>query len=69
MTQVAPQPENQAKLAFLVRGEKVLPDADLAHLTTCQPKPSIRRVQRTLDRFPAHVIFQLTLEEWEGMRS
>jgi hypothetical protein len=32
MTQIAPQLENLAKLVFLVRGEKVLLDTDLANL-------------------------------------
>ena len=30
MTQIVPQPENLAKLVFLIRGEKVSLDADLA---------------------------------------
>ena len=32
MTQIIPKPENLAQLVFMVRGEKVLLDADLAML-------------------------------------
>ena len=69
MTQITPQPENLAKLVFLVRGEKVLLDADLASLYDVQTKVLNQAVKRNLDRFPADFMFQLTPGEWEGMRS
>jgi hypothetical protein len=64
-----PQPENLAQLVFLVRGEKVLLDADLAALYGVATKVLNQAVKRNLDRFPADFMFQLTPEEWEGMRS
>ncbi|MDP2680141.1 MAG: ORF6N domain-containing protein [Rhodoferax sp.] len=69
MNQIVPQPENLAKLVFLVRGEKVLLDADLADLYGVATKVLNQAVKRNLDRFPVDFMFQLTPEEWEGMRS
>jgi flagellar capping protein FliD len=58
-----------AKLVFFIRGEKVLLDADLADLYGVATKVLNQAVKRNRDRFPADFMFQLTLEEWEGMRS
>ncbi|MDD2811598.1 ORF6N domain-containing protein [Rhodoferax sp.] len=69
MNQIIPKPENLAKLVFIVRGEKVLLDADLADLYDVATKVLNQAVKRNLDRFPADFMFQLTPEEWEGMRS
>jgi flagellar capping protein FliD len=69
LTQIIPKPENLAKLVFLIRGEKVLLDADLAGLYDVATKVLNQAVKRNLDRFPADFMFQLTPDEWEGMRS
>ncbi|MBV5297568.1 MAG: ORF6N domain-containing protein [Rhodoferax sp.] len=69
MNQITPKPENLAKLVFLVRGEKVLLDSDLADLYGVATKVLNQAVKRNLDRFPADFMFQLTPDEWEGMRS
>ena len=69
MTDIIPKPENLAKLVFLIRGEKVLLDADLADLYGVATKVLNQAVKRNLDRFPADFMFQLTPQEWEGMRS
>ena len=69
MTQIIPKPENLAKLVNVVRGEKVLLDADLAELYGVATKVLNQAVKRNLDRFPADFMFQLTPEEWERMRS
>lgn len=69
MSAIAPKPENLAKLVFLVRGEKILLDADLADLYGVATKVLNQAVKRNLDRFPADFMFQLTPEEWERMRS
>ena len=63
MTQIAPQPENLAKLVYLIRGEKVLLDADLAALYGVATKVLNQAVKRNLDRFPTDFMFQLTPEE------
>ncbi len=69
MSAVVPKPECLAKLVFFIRGEKVLLDADLADLYGVATKVLNQAVKRNRDRFPADFMFQLTLEEWEGMRS
>ena len=69
MSAMAPKPENLAKLVFLIRGEKVLLDADLADLYGVATKVLNQAVKRNLDRFPEDFMFQLTPEEWGDMRS
>ena len=69
MNQIIPKPENLAKLVFLIRGERVLLDADLADLYDVATKALNQAVKRNLDRFPSDFMFQLTPEEWEEMRS
>lgn len=69
MTQIVPQPENLAKLVFLVRGEKVLLDADLADLYGVEARVLNQSVARNRSRFPDDFMFQLTTEEWTAMRS
>ena len=69
MSAIAPKPENLAKLVFMVRGEKILLDADLADLYGVATKVLNQAVKRNLARFPVDFMFQLTPEEWERMRS
>ena len=69
MSAMAPKPENLAKLVFLIRGEKVLLDADLADLYGVATKVLNQAVKRNLDRFPEDFMFQLTPEEWSNMKS
>ena len=69
MTQITPKPENLAKLVFLVRGEKVLLDADLADLYGVEARVLNQSVARNRIRFPDDFMFQLTTEEWTAMRS
>ena len=68
MTKIIPQPENLAKLVFLIRGEKVLLDADLAMLYGVETGALNRAVKRNLERFPADFMLQLTPQEWEDLR-
>ena len=69
MTQIVPQPENLAKLVFLIRGEKVLLDTDLADLYGVEARALNQAVARNHTRFPDDFMFQLTTEEWTAMRS
>ena len=54
---------------LLIRGMKVLLDADLAELYCVETKVLTRAVRRNLDRFPADFLFQLTSEEFDNLRS
>jgi len=68
MTQITPQPENLAQLVFLVRGEKVLLDADLAMLYGVETGALNRAVKRNIERFLADFMLQLSPDEWEDLK-
>jgi ORF6N domain len=53
----------------LLRGQKVLLDADLAALYGVPTGVLMQAVKRNLERFPSDFMLQLTLEEWESLRS
>jgi len=69
MTPIIPKPENLAKLVFLIRGEKVLLDTDLADLYGVEARVLNQSVARNRNRFPDDFMFQLTAEEWTALRS
>ena len=69
MNPIIPKPENLAKLVFLVRGEKVFFDTDLAALYGVEARVLNQSVTRNRNRFPDDFMFQLTAEEWTAMRS
>lgn len=52
-----------------IRGEKVMLDNDLADLYGVETKRLNEQVRRNLNRFPPDFMFQLTLQEWEALRS
>lgn len=54
---------------LLIRGEKVMLDADLAALYEVETKVLVQAVKRNLARFPDDFMFQLTREEFERLRS
>lgn len=63
------KPENVVPLVRLIRGEKVLLDADLAEIYGVRTKILNQAVKRNLERFPADFMFQLFAEENEAIRS
>lgn len=69
MPALTPKPENIATLVHLIRGEKVLLDADLATLYGVPTKALNQAVRRNADRFPTDFMFQLTLAERAALRS
>jgi len=54
---------------LLLRGEKVLLDADLALLYGIETKRLKEAVRRNFDRFPDDFMFHLTNEEWQNLRT
>ncbi|HEY7090150.1 MAG TPA: ORF6N domain-containing protein [Tepidisphaeraceae bacterium] len=54
---------------FLIRGEKVMLDSDLAELYGESTKRLNEAVRRNPDRFPSDFMFQLTVDETENLRS
>lgn len=55
--------ERIASLVQVVRGEKVLFDADLAALYRVRTKALNQAVKRNVSRFPADFMFQVTVDE------
>jgi len=54
---------------LLVRGQKVILDADLAALYGVRTKRFNEQVRRNRDRFPADFMFRLTNQEFNNLRS
>jgi len=54
---------------FLVRGHKVLLDADLAALYGVETRSLVQAVKRNIQRFPSDFMFQLNEEEFAVLRS
>ncbi|MBK7142871.1 MAG: ORF6N domain-containing protein [bacterium] len=54
---------------YLIRGQKVMIDNDLANLYDVPTKRLNEQVRRNRERFPADFMFQLTTEEAENLRS
>ena len=59
--------ERIEKTIYLIRGEKVMLDRDLAELYQVQTKALNQAVRRNLDRFPADFMFQLSEKEVEEL--
>jgi hypothetical protein len=53
---------------LLIRGERVMLDADLAALYGVETGALVRAVKRHGDRFPADFMFQLSKEEFGNLR-
>lgn len=53
---------------LLIRGQKVMLDADLAELYEVETKELNRAVKRNIERFPEDFMFQLTADEFDNLR-
>jgi len=60
--QKQPDPLVESRI-FLIRGQKVLLDADLAYLYSVSTGALNQAVKRNNERFPEDFMFQLTTEE------
>jgi hypothetical protein len=69
MTNLLLTPENIASKIFLVRGQKVLIDQDLAMLYALPTARLNEQVKRNKNRFPADFMFQLSKQEYENLIS
>jgi hypothetical protein len=61
--------ETIEKKILLIRDEKVMLDSDLAELYGVEIKVLNQAVKRNIERFPVDLMFQLTTEESELLRS
>lgn len=68
MKSLIPQ-ENVNELIYLIRGQKVMLDADLAELYNVPTKRLNEQVRRNKKRFPSDFMFKLTKGEADSLRS
>lgn len=61
-------PTKIERMIYIIRGQKVLLDYDLADLYEVPTKRMNEQVKRNIDRFPPDFMFQLTEEEFEQLR-
>ena len=54
---------------FVIRGQKVMMDKDLAEMYGVEVKVLNQSVKRNLSRFPVDFMFQLTQLEWDNLKS
>jgi hypothetical protein len=54
---------------YVLRGQKVMIDQDLAEMYGVETKQLKRQVKRNMDRFPKDFMFELTKKEFENLRS
>jgi phage regulator Rha-like protein len=61
--------ERIARAILILRGHRVMLDADLAALYEVETRALIQAVKRNIERFPADFMFQLDADETERLRS
>ncbi len=66
--ELIPHAEIVSKI-FIIRGEKVMIDSDLAELYDVETKYLKRQVRRNIDRFPDDFMFEITSKEYADLRS
>ena len=54
---------------YLIRGQKIMLDSDLAELYGVQTRVFKQAVRRNITRFPEDFMFELRSEEWGSLRS
>ena len=55
-------------LIYVIRGQRVMLDRDLARLYEVETRVLNQAVKRNIERFPENFMFQLTHEEFEELR-
>ena len=55
-------------LIYVIRGQRVMFDSDLAMLYEVETKVLNQAVKRNIERFPNDFMFQLTEQEWEAIK-
>lgn len=54
---------------YVIRDQKVMLDSDLAELYNVETRRLNEQVKRNGSRFPMDFMFQLTMEEWDNLKS
>ena len=66
---ITPVTQDIKSLIYIVRGQQVMLDSDLAILYQVETKVFNQAVSRNIERFPESFRFQLTKEEYDSLRS
>jgi hypothetical protein len=56
-------------MIYVIRGQKVILDSDLAELYEVETRSLNQAVKRNIDRFPSDFMFQLSNQEFTDLRS
>lgn len=60
--------ENIKEMIYIIRGQKVMLDSDLAKLYGVDTRQLNRQVRRNIIRFPDDFMFELSKEEFENLK-
>ena len=60
--------ETMNKYIFVIRGENVMLDMDIAQLYGIETKVLIQAIKRNIERFPDDFMFQLTRNEFINLK-
>ena len=60
--------ERVERAILVLRGHRVMLDADLADLYQVETKALVRAIKRNIDRFPSDFMFRLSDHEFENLR-
>jgi hypothetical protein len=60
--------ERVAHAIYLIRGQKIILDSDLADLYGVETKALVQAVKRNAERFPKDFMFQLSAQEVTNLR-
>ncbi len=66
MSEITPKKIEQ--MIYLVRGQKVMLDSDLAELYCVLSKNLNKAVKRNIEKFPSDFMFKLSRQEYEDLR-
>ena len=69
MTHALVPPGRIERRIIVVRGENVMLDDDLARIYGVETRVLVQAVKRSARRFPPDFMFQLSREEFEGLRA
>jgi ORF6N domain len=69
MSEIILKEENIASIIYLIRGEKVMLDRDLAVLYGVETRILKQAVRRNINRFPVDFMFELSEIELKNWRS
>ena len=62
-------PASISQKIYFLRGQRVMLSTDLAALYRVEVRALVQAVQRNLERFPSDFLFQLTADEYKGLKS